>query len=506
MISSSSTPRPPASAPSAQPRTGGLRALRLLPCVCLAAMTAGHAFACLPPSLAPSTYALAWLGRPQRVPALNVHWPREARWDGPAASRERDKVGAAPQTVHSAPEEQPQAQTQQPVSPPATTLDEADAALALKSVRARALLGMGDVGQARETAGAVLKVNPDDVAALTVMALADETEDRWRQAAQYWTRINDISANPEAVARRDALKAMHPTEVGVTAFFEGSSGVDEQYGLRAGGAWRALDGPEWTALLETRQAEAGQVVLLDGAVSPVSLNRQRIDIGAADTMSFGRLSLNVTAAQNGAGVRASYGRTTPWGKFEMFAAANEPYWLFSAGLANEARTDYVGASAAFYTKTLGARLAVRQSNYGVEDDDSIARSTRATAGVDVSLSDQPNSLRLSYVLDAEYFDRIDKRSGIGGALYTPMPFTNREVHSFGVYQDFGDKAKTFATIGAGYRDDRYGSNGTFASFSGELALDRDVRLGVRLEYSEISTRGLNENSYSFGEAYVRRVF
>lgn len=503
----------------APPRHRGGRsrshALRLLGGACLTAVAAGSAFAS-PPSdsshrlAAPAIYEMPDQAEHiARVPQEDVSGA--ISWVHTAISQADLGFVSSP-PVADPTNNRTQTQTQNPTQArpqnqtETASEDDAQPAAGLKSVRAQALLGLGQIAEARAIASDILKERPDDIAALTVMAAADEAEGKWRHAAQYWTQIYSMNANPAAAARRDALKAAHPTEISAVAFFEGSSGVDEQYGLRATGAWRPIDGPEWTAVLETRQAEAAQVVRLDGGVRSVSLNRQRIDIGVADTTSFGRFSFNATAAQNGAGVRASYGGAAQWGKFEITAAFNEPYWLYSAGISNEAKTDYVGASAAYYSTWLGARIAVRQSNYGVADDKSIARSTRATAGLDASLSDQPDAWRLSYVLDGEYFDRIDQRSGSGGAQYAPMPFVTREVHSFGVYKDFGDKSNNFVTLGGGYREDRYGSNGVFASVSGEVAPTRDVRIGARMEYSDTSIRGLSENSYSFGEVYVRRIF
>ena len=449
-------------------------AARLAAGVCLFALVAGHAEA-----------ELGSFGVADRVSvSASVEAPRDAMLDAATLS------AFEPQQL--------------PQSPPRAD-EAAKTAIDMESVRARALLGLGDVDAARRSAEVILKDRPNDVSALGVLALADETDDRWRQAAQRWHRIESINGDPAAAARSKALIAAHPSQVMATAFFEGSASVDEQYGARAMGAWRPLDGPEWIAQVESRHAEADAIIGLNGTVRPVSLTRERVDIGVADTTSLGRLSATLTAAENGVGLRASYGKKLKWGGVEAFAGVNDSYWMFSAGIANEARSDFVGLSASAYQKYFGARASVRRSVYGVKDDRNIAESTRVTVGIDVPFSQDANALRLSYVMDGEYFDKIDLRT-TGGVTYAPMPFATREVHSLGAFKDFGDKSRTYVSIGAGYRLDRYGSSGGFASVSGEVAVAEKVRVGLRAEYSETSIRGLNEGSYSFGEAYVRRIF
>ena len=393
----------------------------------------------------------------------------------------------------------------EPVPPGADRVDHASE-IDLQSVRARALLGLGNIGGARTEAAAVLAQRPHDIAALGVLAMADESQDLWRQAASRWSEVYSLNGDPAAAARRDALVGAHPSHVTVTAFFEGASGSDQQQGVRAQAALRPLNGPEWTAQIETRQAEADQAIRLNGLVGPISLQRQRAEIGVADTFSFGRLGVSVTASNSEVGAHATFGQVRKWGSFEFIVGANEPYWLYSTGIVNEATSDYVGASISAARGRFGARAATRLSNYGVADDNSVARSTRVSLGVDAAVSGGKNPLRLSYVLDGEYFDSVQVRTRAGGSRYSPMPFTDREVHSLGAYKSFGDAARTFVTLGAGYRDDRYGANGPFASVTAEGAIAHKVRIGVRMEYSEPSIRGLGDESYSFGEIYVRRVF
>jgi hypothetical protein len=81
------------------------------------------------------------------------------------------------------------------------------------------------------------------------------------------------------------------------------------------------------------------------------------------------------------------------------------------------------------------------------------------------------------------------------------------VHTLGVYKMYGERDGRFMTLGAGYRRDSESSaEGAYGSFVGETDIGGDIRLGARLEYSDVSTRSLSNEPYVFGEVYLRRQF
>ena len=394
-----------------------------------------------------------------------------------------------------------------PLPPDAVDRERAQSEVELRRIRALARLGLEDYAGARHEAEALLEVQPDDVTALRVLAAVEEANDRWRQAAGYWDQVHGLSGDPAAGRRHDELVAAHPTYVGLAGFFEGSPNVDEQYGVRLTGAVRPLNGPEWEIIAEQRWAQADQVVRLDGTAAPLDVNRQRLHLGVEDRFSFGRAGARITLTSAGMlGGQATIGRSSAMGLIELTAALNEPYWLYAAGIVNRARADYVRARVSHYGKTISGRGSIRASNYGVRDEGTIARSVNITAGLDVQLPRRLASLLFSYILDGEYFSSRDFRTRSDGFRFLPVPFVKREVHSFGAYRQFGDQAQRFLLIGGGYRVDRYGADGPFASGSAETGLNRNYRIGVRAEYSEPSLRGERDEPYAFAEVFVRWLF
>ena len=376
-----------------------------------------------------------------------------------------------------------------------------------QTLRARAQLGLGQIGAARRTAEGVLATNPNDIEALRVLATVEEAAARWRHAATAWDRVYRVSNDPAAARRRDELMRAFGSNVTAAAFFEGALGADEQYGGRVTVQYRPLDGPEWLVMLENRHAEDDVATLLDGTVTSVSIDRQRLEVGVGDAYTWGRVSARAIITEDVAGGRVGVGTSWGGGSVDLTVGYNEPYWLFSEGIVNEADTDYVALGATGRWGRVGARGAVRSSTYGVADDDEIASSVRYTAGVEVSLSEGANPFVVSYIVDGEDYDDIDVRQRVNLTTYSPMPFVDREVHSLGLYKTLGDTQHSFVNLGAGYRSDRYGAEGPFASVWGEQEITDRVSLGARVEYSKPSIRGADEDeSWGFAEIYLRRRF
>lgn len=377
----------------------------------------------------------------------------------------------------------------------------------VQMLRARAQLGLGQLGEARRTAEGVLAANPNDVDALRILATVEESAARWRHAATAWDRVYRVSNDPAAQRRRDEILRAYGSNVTGSAFFEGALGADEQYGGRVAVQYRPLDGPEWAVLLENRHAEDDVATLLDGTVTSVSIDRQRLEVGVGDALRWGRVSARAIITNDVAGGRAGVGATWGGGSIDLTVGYNEPYWLFSEGMINEATTDYAALAGSGRWGRVGARAAVRSSTYGVADDDKIASSVRYTAGLEVSLSGGVNPFVVSYIVDGESYDDIDVRQRVNLTTYTPMPFFDREVHSIGLYKTFGDTQHSFANLGAGYRADRYGAEGPFASVWAEQEITDRVSLGARVEYSKPSIRGASESeSWGYAEIYLRRRF
>jgi hypothetical protein len=153
------------------------------------------------------------------------------------------------------------------------------------------------------------------------------------------------------------------------------------------------------------------------------------------------------------------------------------------------------------------RLAV--ASYDVKDQNTVARSTRAAFGTEYALGDQskPNRWRLSLAVEREAFSGVKERQRPGGAPYDPLEVTDRFILSAGTAKTFGDPTRRQATIGFGYRrDSKNDTQGPYGLVMAEAPIGRDVRLGLRAEYSDVATRGLSTDPYAFAEIYLRRTF
>lgn len=374
-------------------------------------------------------------------------------------------------------------------------------------VRARAFLGLGDYDKARAEAEIALVSDANSPGALRVLAAVEEETGRWRHAARHWARVADLTGDKAAAARRDALVSAHPSYIGATGFFEGAPDVDQLSGIRLDYVRRSLDGPEWTSMLENRIGSADTVTRLDGTIASAHETKQRLNIGLADDFRFARIGLDMSLTEEAVGARLSIGRFHPAGSFELTAGYDEPYWAYAAGLVNDATYNHVALSFSHSAGRWSLRGRLAGNEYSVRDENSVARSIAGAAGVDYALGDDDNAARVTYILDFEHFDSIGLRTRSNSTQYAVMPFVDRTVHSAGIYKTYGARDGGSVTIGAGYRrDSESGAQGAYGSFGGETSIADAVRGGVRLEYSDVSTRGVSNEPWVFAELYLRRKF
>jgi len=378
----------------------------------------------------------------------------------------------------------------------------------LSKVRARAFLGLRDYRSARAETTLVLAANPDDVDALRTLAAIEEATGRWRHAANNWTRVERLTGDAAAGARREALVRAHPSYVGLSAFFEGSAGVDQMSGARLTYAARPIDGPEWTAILENRVAQADTAILRDGSIAAIDESRRKLDVEIADAFAAGRLGLRLIVTDDTFGGGVSFRRSRPWGALELVAVYKEPYWAYASNLKNEATHNHIDANVNVWRGRFAWRARVSLADYNVADQDSAARSTRAAAGFDYALGDPAgNPVRLNVVIDTENFFAIEERQRADRTRYTPIQTVDRAVLSLGAAKTFGDPQQRFATLALGYRRDaKNETQGPYAGVSAETPLGQRLRIGLRAEYSDVSTRGVTGEPYSFAEVYLRRTF
>lgn len=376
-------------------------------------------------------------------------------------------------------------------------------------VRARAFLGLHDYRSARSEVAIVLAAHPDDVSALRTRAAIEEATGRWRHAANDWARVAALTNDDAAAGRRDALVRAHPAFVAITGFFEGSAGVDEMHGVRLSAARRPLDGPELTASLEHRTARADAAQRLNGSIGPIDTDRRKLDVEIADTLVAGRIGVRLIATDDALGAGASFRRQRPWGYLEAVAGYHDPYWAYASAIQNGATADHVSFGGDFTRGRWAVRGRLALVSYAVDDRDAVARSTKGLLGLDYALGSPgvPTPWRLSLALDREAFFAVKERQGPGGVPFAPIAVADRLILSAGTTKTFGDPAHRYATIGLGYRrDSESDTQGPYGLILAETPIGREVRLGLRAEYSDVATRGVSTDPYSFAEIYLRRTF
>lgn len=376
-------------------------------------------------------------------------------------------------------------------------------------VRARAFLGLHDYRSARAEVEIILAAHPDEVSALRTRAAIEEATGRWRFAANDWARVAALTNDTSAAGRRDEIVRAHPSFAAITGFFEGSAGVDDMRGVRLSVARRPLNGPELIASLEHRTARADSTVRLDGSIGPIDKDRRKLEVELGDTLRPGRIGVRLVATDDALGAGASFRRQRSWGFVEAVAGYHDPYWAYASAVQKAATVDHFDLGGDFTRGRWAIRGRVAVQSYAVDDQDNVARSSKGVLGMDYALgrANRPNPWRVSLAVDRETFFAIKARQRPGGVPYTPIEATDRLILSAGTTKTFGDPTRRYATIGVGYRrDSESDTQGPYGLVLAETPIGPEVHLGLRAEYSDVATRGISTEPYSFAEIYLRRTF
>lgn len=393
------------------------------------------------------------------------------------------------------------------------------------AMEARALLELGKLADAEAAAHEALASNPKNIIALQVLAdIADRGND-WRLALTRWQNVNALATDPahkRAVEKRiREIKRAHSSQANLQAYFMGDAGNDEQVGLKASAKIVRRTQPSILVGLEVRDFDAKQPFApgeTDGPPAssplrdPISETKVRGELGIAYSIDRSDVEVAVVASQDVIGGRARYRKNLAKGAIGVEAKINTPYWAYSRGAQNEAALDYVGVNGQRYGKQFDAWGSAGVANYTVQDREDVARSFKASAGVAARMSADINSPRLTYQLDAEYFNDINLLDAPGGGRFPGLPVTDRQVHSLGVHKRFGEKPDSlgengnYVDLGAGYRTDVEGEDGPFIDIAAGLRMSDTASLELTAQYSEVATERLNTDGYTSVFLTLKRRF
>lgn len=384
------------------------------------------------------------------------------------------------------------------------------------ALKAVAELQTGQLRVASDSARRALALDPAHPGALRVVAEIAEKREDMRAAREAWTRLAAVlpaGAERENVQHRIAeLDAYLASNVDHDLIYVGDGDTDTQLALRVHGVLR---GQARNVLIgaEARRFDASSGLTSEGEETEIDQTRFKGHIGLGWEGRHSQLTGRILGSNAGVGASAAISRDIGerYGlKGEV--VYNDAYWAYSQGALNDAARDSILFTLSRNSKKVYVGLTLGASSYFVDDRDWAGDSLRGTFYSSVAWGKEYAPWRASYAIDAESFDTVRVRRTAANERFQPIPLTDREVHSLGIYKTFAkadamggsNRRSASVELGTGYRIDRKGEEGPFVSGAGYLPLGRKNSLKAAVEYSDVATQRVNTDGYfSFLVSIVR---
>jgi len=334
--------------------------------------------------------------------------------------------------------------------------------------RAAAESASGYPGRARKMLLTLARSLPDDPQLIRTMADMDASRGATLRAARHYRALDAA----DAYARR-TIRAAGGEVAAIVAARDGGGFAQIEASVRAtvpvAAARNGLDTVIGGAIRQVR-TRADAVVARDGGIRtlrrPVTLAEVTGSIGDATT----RLELlgagNLSRTRVGLAARLLRGPAER--EWRLAAAYHLPDVLTAEQVLLGGYVDRWGGGVTWRSSpAVQVQGDVARTSYGLVREGILATSTVVTGGVDATVRRLNPALTLSYRLEAEYVDRLDRRVNGPAAL----PLADRENHT--VQALVAEQRGPWRLVAAaGWTFDRFGGNGptgalTAAGFIGD---------------------------------------
>jgi cellulose synthase operon protein C len=335
----------------------------------------------------------------------------------------------------------------------------------LVELRAQLLAATAHKKEALDLLEDFTDTHPGGTAALTGLALLDESVQRNRQAQSLLQRAAALEPENEDVQR--ALEDLDRDEApqANTEFIHRTiQGAQTEDLLRIvgeeviGSALRLhFDVDQDVVSIKSVQSPSGVVAPYAGV-----LRRGEASI-QYETESGLRVEGDLYASDAGPGAGAAVVRPDTEGASTIRLDLNRPYWEFPESLAGGGTRSRLEVTRDMVlSPRISASLTAALNRYSLHQVSDAAASAAAQGRVTFRLLSRPQ-LSLEYNFDGEYKLAVATRITPDGSDFHPLPLVNREVHSLGMAVAGQPLHNLQATAAAGYAIDRFGGQAPFVT-------------------------------------------
>jgi hypothetical protein len=368
--------------------------------------------------------------------------------------------------------------------------------------RLRYLTMTGETAKARALISDLRRLSPDPARLDRAEAELRIAERDLRGGLALYDQL--ASANPDDIGlRRSVAELRSQLSDVIEANLSRQSVEDGDTQTRAMLRGRAEVGPNSAlrAEIETVTLSDDTVLRSDGAI--IAFDETKARLRASYDVESNR-GVIWSSVLHGAAHGVGLGGEIVWRganrEFALRSAYQEPFFGFVESIANDGSRSYVEASLQLRgSRAWSAGATIGYNIYDLNGVDEAATS----AALDVFARYETPELEgatlvFAYALDAEYVGSVALRTDAFDVAFTPLPISDREVHSLGLGLNAGwDNGLTLDAM-AGYSYDRYAEGGFFARASIDYALNDAWRAYMNASYAEVNARGTGGGAVTSG--------
>jgi len=358
----------------------------------------------------------------------------------------------------------------------------------------------------------LLKAHPDDPKFMADLAEVDSRLGRWRQAIKHYGCA--IRREPDSVDLKQSqsyLRGRFGPQVRVDQYYRDTSNAEVQRVSRAMARQSYCSNFIVGVSIENRFVNNNLLLpRIDGKLQVFKGTRQRWNAYVEKAHEFASTRFAIVGQEAQPGVSLEHRRQLRLGEVSLKGVYHEPYWDFVQGIIDEGTADrlqlrwiYQGNSpiiGKFKSKNpFSAVVGLSANRYGVDDDNSVAKSIKVLAEIRYQLNLLWPGLSVGYQLDGEYVKLTSTRIDAGGKNFSPLPIQNTQTHFWDIslVNQITDHLRFDFSTGFKYND-RVNSKGPFATL--ELVYDSfsNLEVGANAEFDQETIRGSGNTFTRFG--------
>ena len=365
----------------------------------------------------------------------------------------------------------------------------------LRLARLQALIAhrLGDSQSGRASLRQLMTENPADTQSILDLIDIEKHLGRWEHALTLYNRaLERAPGTAFLISGKAALLRQNGQFVDLNVSRTAVRNADEQLRTVFSNRIFVRRDARIGTRFERRDVDTATVVdPQTGTTAPFHASRARMEayLELSDAVP-GRVRFLFHGARAVVGAGFDYELGWNGGRSRVQTRWHAPEWDFVEGIVHSAWRDRIVLPHEFDTSVAwSGDISVSLNRYGLHKLGALTHSIETQAALRYQLFGNDPALSIGYRLDAKYYGAVASRTDINGLRFTPIGFSNSEVHQFdfAITEQLSDYLQLSAS--AGYNVDRQQERGPFWRVGLAYAPLPTVELGLAYASTKSTSAG-----------------